>query len=550
MKRLLHLMWFDWMAMRWALAAWSGYLVIDGAFFYLGPIALPNITGLGAASSSVGTLIRVGVSVVIAILLIHRDPTVGTTAFWRTRPIPRLMLLASKVTSVALWTAALPGLVTTGMLLLVGLTFGDACAGGTIALSEQAAFVAMAVVLAIVTKDFVQLIVAIVVATGILTVFGGLVQPAVFAAWPWLETALTFIPALAIAPLVLGFAVFIALYQYATLRTRSSIAMLACALLASLILPSLGARVRTTPPWPASAPASAVGQADVDIALAGDPTTVAYSSYASNNNAVKIQQLRWPFEIQRVPNALALWMAEITSNIEFSDHTTFRLNRRYPSMPIAQSSRGATPDDQPYRSIRAALGGIELFIPPAAKHSTAGLALAELSEVTLNRYRGQPASITATVTMLATQFQPVATMPVSIGSKVSLAKIGVIAIESVSRTTRSLRLVVRETGVRNYQFQGYWLGGVRIILRNATRRQAVVGQERYLSQGGQYTTNMLGSAVRTATSEVVFEVNDDALLTDAWLEGAELVLVDEKQIGSVVRPVRVDHFVFGGDQGK
>ena len=33
--------------------------------------------------------IRVIVTVVLTVLVVHRDPAVGTTAFWRTRPITR-----------------------------------------------------------------------------------------------------------------------------------------------------------------------------------------------------------------------------------------------------------------------------------------------------------------------------------------------------------------------------------------------------------------------------------------------------------------------------
>ncbi|MCX6537769.1 MAG: hypothetical protein NT151_02355 [Acidobacteria bacterium] len=437
MRRVLHLAWFDALALRVPLAVWGVLLLVDGTIFYLGPIDNIGLPEIGRLSVTFGlAAVRWVATVVIVAMLVHADPTVGTTTFWRTRPISRLALLASKLISALLWLVVLPGVVATVVLYLLGLELGAASIGGSNASYEQAVIALMALGLAIVTRDMVQFIVAAVVGIGKMTL---------------------------------------------------------------------------------------VRQVSFEVVTSGEPE--------------------------------AMWFrpVEVRSDLEFQDHSVATWARRWPGAqsPPSSARRPLTADDQPYKSIRQALGNPELVVPSTFKWTPYRLAVLEIPDAQFQRYRGQSARVNATVTMLAYRYSAGAAAPLKAGSRISISQRGVASIESVSRTPSGITVVMRQTYLEDFSGYRYTNDRQDFILRNATSRVALFGT---LSgfRSAAYAMYFGMSHATTQVHQLFFSARDipagAAGMDDEWLKNAELVRMDTKVLGTVTRPLRIENFVLGAAQ--
>ncbi len=99
-RLLTHLMHKDWRHLwYWAVLCWAGVLfrwvLADGALFYSG---LLDFSSRNSGPLAATLFVMTWVLPVVALAsLFHRDPVLGTTAFWLTRPIPPLAQLAAKL---------------------------------------------------------------------------------------------------------------------------------------------------------------------------------------------------------------------------------------------------------------------------------------------------------------------------------------------------------------------------------------------------------------------------------------------------------------------
>jgi hypothetical protein len=260
MRRILHLAWFDMLALRVPLAAWGTLLLVEGALFYFGPFDNTGLPEFGRFSVSFGfVMVRWVATVVIIALLVHADSTVGTTSFWRSRPISRPVLMASKLLSAFLMCVALPAVVAMVVLLLLGVDPWQAVVGGSATCYEQVLIVLIVVALASVTGDLVQLTVAAVIGLGVWLAMEQVLLPGAFSIWPTLEKTLAYGPRLPLPAVVAGLGALVTIHQYLTLRMWRSAAVLVFAIALASMAPRLGiATPRTSLSWPAVVAASLI----------------------------------------------------------------------------------------------------------------------------------------------------------------------------------------------------------------------------------------------------------------------------------------------------
>jgi hypothetical protein len=558
MRRIRHLVWFDALALAVPLAAWAVFLLVEGTLFYFGPAETASLPDVGSVSATLGlAIVRMVATAVIIALLVHADPTVGTTAFWRSRPIPRLALLVSKLISALLWLVVLPGIVTTIVLLLLGMDLAAASEGGSIVSCDQTVFVFAALALAIVTKDLVQFIVAAAIGIGLLSAFNEPLLPAALSMWPTLANLLYYLPRVAVATVVIGLAGLVTIYQYLTLRVRHSIAMLACALILASVAPLLGARVSVrASTWPEPAPTGLIGPSDVVLSVVPGTQLDRQTSRGLNNKLTLMHELSFEVVTSGEPDAVRFTPVEVRSDLECQGHSVATWTRSYPwfSSPASGTRTRVTAVDQPYRSIRQALGNPELVIPPSFTRTARRLAVFETTDEQFLRCRGQSARLDANVTGLAYRYREAAATPLKAGSRMLIPNTGVMSVESASRTATGIMVVLRETRLEHY---GDWWGvgdGRSFVLRNATRRLVLYGAWAQRFRSDSYTRGFAASNVVSTFSELSFSVPDAAaggpVVDDEWMKSAELVRVDSKVLGTVTRPLRIDNLVIGGEPQK
>ncbi|MEI6668163.1 MAG: hypothetical protein WCP29_08400 [Acidobacteriota bacterium] len=552
MRRVAHLMWFDVLAQRVPLAVWAAVLLVEAALFYYGPVDAAGLGTAGRVGVTLGMpIIRLVATVVIVALFVHVDSTIGTTAFWRTRPIPRLFLLASKLCSTAIWMVLTPGVVTAGVLLLLGAHPADAVAGGTITCSEQAVMVFVALPLAILTKDLVQLIVGAVVALGIALVANQTMTSA-FATWPALggATALwwqTVLPAVAI-----GVVSAVVVYQYVTFRLRHSFVALACLLALTSVRPAPGYRPASSavpPPWPAAVSTDVVSAEEVELSAAADSQISRPAVGLVDGGRQPRHAVMFDVVTTREPVALMFDPVEITTTLKLPDRSTGVWVRRWPTWGTAGNPVRATDNDQPYRSIRQALGTHGLLFAPYTTRRHSRIVVCDMTDEQHRRYRGQTARLDANVTMLAYRQQVVAALPLTIGTQTGVDDVGSMSIVSVGRTATGITVGLRETLIEHLDSAST---APVFVLRHAGRKLALMGSRRY-ERSSQYTTGFNFNLTRVVNivSELLFAVpgdpGDGARVGDDWLKHAELVRVDAKLVGSITRPLRLEPFVVAGD---
>ena len=78
-----HLAWNDIRSQRLPLLVWAGLLALQAIVLLTDPLPRSRLL-----TGPWGPGLRYVVTAVLAALIIQRDSLVGTTAFWRTRPIP------------------------------------------------------------------------------------------------------------------------------------------------------------------------------------------------------------------------------------------------------------------------------------------------------------------------------------------------------------------------------------------------------------------------------------------------------------------------------
>jgi hypothetical protein len=554
MRRILHLAWFDMLALRVPLAAWGTLLLVEGALFYFGPFDNTGLPEFGRFSVSFGfVMVRWVATVVIIALLVHADPTVGTTSFWRSRPISRPVLMASKLLSAFLMCVALPAVVAMVVLLLLGVDPWQAVVGGSATCYEQVLIVLIVVALASVTGDLVQLTVAAVIGLGVWLAMEQVLLPGAFSIWPTLEKTLAYGPRLPLPAVVVGLGALVTIHQYLTLRMWRSAAVLVFAIALASMAPRLGiATPRTSLSWPAVVAASLISPSDVALSVVAGSQFEQRPSRTINDKITSVRQLSFQLTTSGEPAAIWLKPVEITSSLEFPDHSIGRWSSRWPSVVLRlESPPPATVADQPYRGIRQALGNPELVISPYLRQARTGLSVFEIPESQWQQYQGQPVRLDATVTMLAHRFRAMAAAPLKAGVRMSLPDGGVVAVQSARRTLSGITVVLRETGAQSTRWVGLTATGRYFVLRNATKGLALLGSSSgYRSSA--YSMPFGGSRAFSTSWELFFAVLGTPAggqgMVDEWMKNAELVRVDMDTVGTVVRPLRIDNLVMGAGQ--
>ena len=147
MTLLGHLVRYDLRSLRPLLAVWAAVLAIQAAVLRMGP-PVPDGTAPPAMSLDVSAIVmRLAVTVVLAAALAQLHSLVGTTAFWRTRPIPRGLVLVSAFATLLVLAVAVPAMCSAATVLWLGLDAGSAARVALAVAAEQLTVAAFALLL-------------------------------------------------------------------------------------------------------------------------------------------------------------------------------------------------------------------------------------------------------------------------------------------------------------------------------------------------------------------------------------------------------------------
>lgn len=551
MPRLIrHLSACDIRSLRRVLIVWAGVLAAQVVVLWLGPeyLGFYNRGPLGYGQAAIVPLIlRLALTVLVTAFLVQADSLVGTTAFWRTRPIARWALLASKLASVGLLVVVLPGLVLFGVLLGLGLSPVEAFWGAAVVSAEQAVFVVFAIAAASVTATLAHFVIAGVAGLTVWFLASAIILPLAMA-WFRPEGVISTWNRDVFTAFAVTGAVVIVLHQFLTLRTGRSVALGTVWLFAATVAGRLGhpapAEVSLAP-----VPASVLSADAVNL----QATSVMWGSQSRTYlGAGEVSYLLSGLvATSGEPDAIVLRPVALEASLLVEGRTAARYTYKNAAALVARPVR-ATQLDQPFRAVRVALGEVDLAVPPLLNRGEYRLALMQTTSDVVSRLNDASGSLDASVTLRAFRYRVVVRSPLAPGSHL-VTPFRRATIESIGSRPPLAWFQRHEVGaivtMRNVSVSGFVSRPFRpeapssyYVLHNPGRRQGVLAAAQYDLPVASATVGLLSRGVSTGTGYVEFyrSVSPEVTLNDEWLRGAELLRMEPEDLGVITRPLRIE----------
>ena len=542
-----HVMWVDVQAQRRLLVVWGLVLLVQVVLFAIGPEDFGKDTSRYSRDLGI-LLVRFGWTIILTAVVVQSDLLVGTTAFWMTRPIPRGVLLVSKMLWLMLWLVVLPIAVMTAVLLWLGMRPLDALAGGGAIGLEQAVILVMAIMAALVTANIGQFVVAGIAGVTVVSLFNALFLPVLTLAWPSVGDIVHGGGPTVYAIVVIAGGLAAITYHYLTLRAWHTVVLITCAMLLATALTRL---------WPAPPvvpdigpiPESVMATAAVSLKAASPTPKIDDTAAFSEGKRSISKRLEIETTSTGHPPSIYFWPVIVSTDIRYPTLAPIRWSG-LSDVTQGVSVQRDRDEGQPWRSIRVALGDVDLVTPRGRSDFWS---IADVPEAEFHAHSFLPGQVKADFTMVAYRYELTAVVPLKAGVSYSVAD-GAARILSVAsfRTPGmhpaariELRVTALKTGPATNS-AGY--GWPYYVLRNNERRQAV------LVEWADIRTffGTIGiSATSVATTQRVLGVQIPPQLEQrfgidaAWLNGAELVLLEAKPLGVLTRTLTIDNFVFG-----
>ena len=539
MRRLIrHLAWNDIRSQRLPLLLWASLLALQVTVLIMDSLPQSRLfTGSWIPA------LRSLVTAVLAALMVQRDSLVGTTAFWRTRPIPRPVLFASKMTSLTTVLVILPWIVVFATFGSLGMFVTDAMRAATAVAVEQAVVTLLAVMAASVTSSLTHFVVAGVAGSTLVTVFNVVLLPAILTTWPFVGQSMDGgRPAVYVATLfVLGLPAIA--HQYLTPREWRTAAMVAFTLLAATVV---------TRAWPESLPTvsdrpvllTAVNPDAISAAIDLETMTARDRNETVAGVDVRMKRLAAALTAEGQPTAVLLSPIAIDSRLLLSDQTVSY------QTSAGWSGRLSSPQSRPrknlyHQALQSALGSsVQLSEPLDQQYARPvdPIVVMSLPADVGDRHAGERAILTADVTFRAHRYRVRDLIPARRGVRVACPSFA-YEVMSAAETVNGATVALREAKVISYDQWSWTTGSSTFVLRNTAKREAFVLRR----AGGRPSAALMLNFLRTdaGVSRATFQVpvSRDAAqqrIDDAWFAGAELVRLELEDLGTFQRPLRAE----------
>lgn len=534
MRLVRHLVRHDLVPTAKMLIVWVAVLALQSVVLWIGPPE-PVLGPEAVRSDVVAVVLRLALTVFMVASLIHRHPLVGTTAFWRTRPVFRGTLLGATFATITLLAVILPSLWMFGTFLALGCPLAPALNGAAAIALEQAIVAAFGWALAALTADSAELVVAMIMSL----VTAGMTFGLTRRAGPLLPSRLTFtvhdgdLVEIAMLGLVVLMLVAVASYQHVALKRWRAVG------LAALAIGAMAGLLRY-PLW-------RVVDAPVDATLTALPRVApgAYDMTTLKRNWRKtgdVESMAYSVVVKHPLQNPATVLAPVggSATLEFDSGTAIEYTQAPGSLTLEWNA--AAP--QPFAALSAALGTTLVTAPGTNGYEYRVVVL----QVPMSAYLLHERELgTLLVRQQGSAIRFSAQKPSAPGAPRTTAN-GVVMLEDRSATNDRVAAVVRETAyLRNWTIDPSYYA-----LRNRTVGQSVLMS---IMQRTEYRSTMLtrrGVAIVRRQLEAALAPDTTPLAAGPaeWLRNAELVWLEGKVVGTTEWSVQVPHFVLGEAGGE
>ncbi len=536
MKLVRHVMWFTLRSLRPVLALWAGVLVLQAIVLWVGPAAPVEGGGRGASLDILAMVLRFTVTVVLVSVLVQRHLLVGTTAFWRTRPMPRTTVLASTLASAVPPVVVVPFLWFTAVLMWMGLDAATSLQTALVVAGEQAAYAGLALALASVSRNLAQVVVMGVSAMSLFALGGSLImvgprRPAPFAIvlyhGEWIEFAMVIAVGL--------IATFVSVHQHLTLKTVRSIGLMA-ALVMSLLL-----FLRFPLFWVTAEPPAELANHTLSMPKPSlDRESIRIEPFSRVENGGTRAGRSYSATVwNTAAGAIVLKPINAAAVITFPDGVSERFAPRFTNAWLDGNAQ-PTVADQLQLSLTAVLEGAMLLPAPETTGGRYRITFLEVREDTYAARSMQPARLDVTLDLVAYRLALVARASLGAG-RLEQSPAYAVTVEGTAAIEDGVAVMIRETYIRDR----YSIAPTRYVLRNQRLKQAVVAIKRLERPFHLSLFENVSVLVSRSRLEIALGSSSGQRVTvdPTWLADAEVLVLKPETLGRVSRSIRIDDFM-------
>ena len=547
LRTIGHQVWTDTRGLALFVVAWGLVLTAQAVVVVLGPTEWAPVPGTPYRPDYVVAVMRVIMTVVLTVMAVHRDAAIGTTAFWRTRPIDGTTMWASKVVWIGLWLVVAPAVAGSVLMGALGLAAEDAAHAGLLVALEQAILVGPALMAAAVTDTLPHFIVAGFSGLAAFVALGTVLDRPVRALLPRIEVAALWRPQDVLTAFwFLGGIVVLAIV-YLSRRVAVAVALSVVLLLSAVV--SLAAITWNVPYQTPRLARGPMAHSD-DISVEVVPQSMRVNSVVtgSGRDGSFQARMRVSLDVSGAPPDMIVSVASVRSRLHVSNEGDIP----WESASVAgQSAAGrATGESQPFRSMRVALGGSDLVLPADAIAQVPDATLTGIPDTTRQRIALQEASLDADVTLRAYRYNVAARLPLEPGAIVRVDQARLVFVSAIINTARVF-VTLRGPTINRFWRQGSYLGNF-VALHNPGKRQGVFRTQIRSSSAPLTFLNLFERAgVETRTYEFTPGAGSLSRLgvDERWLADAELVFFGTEELGTLTRHLRLTGLKLGAPPG-
>ena len=486
-----------------------------------------------------------GLLVLIVSQLAQRDSTVGTTAFWLSRPISGARLLAGKslflLLAVILPTVAVQFL----MLLFNGVTLYDAVRSAPQIVVLQLLVLSALMMLACLTPNLSRMLfLGVIAAVGLAIVQYTLRVPLLRNRW---DRSLDDSAAIGFSLFLLAVALAVVCHQYLARRTKRSL------ILASSVLPGMILFLTLWPWdfWPTEFPVARDILDPEQVAARFEVDSLEFHRW-TNPKGEEWLTLRGDLAVDSAPAGLVVIPAGLSAK-QFSSSGRVLARHRgrsrhlYPDLsPRYRSYFDEHLDEERAEVLAQSLGGVR-FLNLDAPPWRRPWAMLEVGQQRYDKLAGAPTVYEAQVEFVV-QRDRMQTMRLESGSSYERGS-------DHGRILAVMGLLYRpsEQGF-NIQFSESdhrltldAAKPVRYLVVNPTRREALLGRRNFFfpsTLASPHPWSGISSMLRVTRPSLEFRLPEGSpALPENWLEGAKLIRVETTHLGVFSKTIRIEDFV-------
>lgn len=561
MKLLLHLLAADVRRFRLTIGLWLVVEAVSTVLEWVRPMFASEAFAMhptGVAGDLVW-LAKVLLGFVLIPLIVQTHPLVGSDAFWMTRPIPARTLLASKLVLLALLIIVIP--VVSEWVLMAAYRIPPRMMAAVAVRTAlwQAGYLAVLMAVAALSRNlarFALLLGGGLLALAVTAVIGVAIEMARMD-----DAAMMGVATLSVGPppptlddptsgVVFGVCVvaaFLALVmvQYATRSARRSAPVGAAGLVAAWAISSAW-------PWPLLQPRVVVpdwANAESMLTLSADPQTVEFDT----ENPWTTRKPAWRIgrAFVRLQGIQPGWLPSVRvtgATLDLIPDVHLSSPGFVQAVPVPIGSEKSPPL---HDVLRAPLGVSRLAM--AVSESDRAVVVL-IRDTDFSRYAPRAGAYHGRVTVELTREEVVATLPVQSGATFQDGPYRLV-VDEVSAPPRSLGIRARISDART-AFDRRPTPTYAFYLRNQQRGEAVASSVIPLEQHTLLARLVPGLMFSSADSGGFWAIeqfirfpesyypSERTLLDidDAWIAGAEMVIVRATREGSVERPLEIADF--------